>query len=201
MVSLYTWVMDLKDFLGLLAASLNLAAAVPYFMGMYKGQVHPHVFTWFIWSLLTGIAFAAQLSGNAGPGAWALGVSAVLCFTVATCAIRCGEKQITRSDWLSFITALAAIGLWIATDDAFWAVILVTLIDVLAFWPTFRKSWHKPYEEVISTYVISSIKFIPAFFALEQVSVVTALYPVSLIFLNGGFALMVFLRRRALSAV
>lgn len=195
-VSLILIYMDVKDIIGLTAAVINLAGYVPYFMGIHKGRVHPHVFSWFVWGLLTSIAVAAQIAGGAGPGMWVTAVSAVACLIIAGFALRYGEKHITRSDWVAFIAALSAIPLWIVTKDPLWSVILITLIDAVAFWPTFRKSWSKPWDEAVATYIISSLKFVIGFFALTNVSLVTALYPISLVVLNGSFTVMILLRRR-----
>jgi len=84
-----------------------------------------------------------------------------------------------------------------ATDQNTTVVcILVTIINLLAFYPTIRKSYWKPYEETLMTYLISGLKFIIAIIALENFSVITWLYPASLIFINLGFVWMLVVRRR-----
>jgi hypothetical protein len=192
--------MDIKEMLGLAASVLALGGYVPYLIGMYRGWVHPHLFSWLVWSLLTGISFFLQTGDGAGPGAWVTGVTAVLCVFITLWSIRVGEKNITRSDWTAFIAALAAIPVWLAAGSPLLAMVLVTAIDALAFWPTFRKSWMKPWDEALSEYVVATIKFGIALFALEHISVVTALYPAALVFMHAAFIVMALLRRRALPA-
>ena len=136
--------------------------------------------------------------GEAGgaAGSWVTGFTAAACLVVFVFALFRGEKEITRGDTLSLIGAGVATLLWWLTQDPLLAVVLITLIDALGFYPTFRKSWFKPQEETLSTYWISSLKFAIALFALGEFTLVTALYPASLVIMNGGFAAMVAVRRK-----
>jgi chromate transport protein ChrA len=193
--------MDIKDFLGLAASILALGGYVPYLIGMYKGQVHPHVFSWLVWGLLTGIGFMLQMSAGAGPGAWVTGVTAIICVIITIWSLKVGEKNITRSDWAAFIASLAAIPVWLSADNPVLAMVLITVIDGMAFWPTVRKSWMKPWDEALSEYVVATIKFGIALFALSQVTLVTALYPAALVVMHAAFIVMALWRRRVLSAL
>ncbi len=190
---------DLKTILGLIAVGMTVWAHLPYFVHTLRGTNKPHVFTWVIWSLLTGIAFAAQVAGQAGPGAWVTGVTGVICVAITIVAFRQGEKDITRSDWIMFIAGLAAIPAWVLTSDPFWSVLIVVGIDACAFWPTFRKSWHKPHEENSFMYGFNIPRHSVALCALETVSPVTALYPATLLVLNVIMYAMLKLRRRTMA--
>ena len=123
----------------------------------------------------------------------------IVCFIIAALTFRRGEKHITKSDWIAFIAALAAILVWLFTKEPLWAVVLITMIDSLAFYPTFRKSYIKPHEETVMTWWVNSIKFVFALLALEQVSLVTALYPSYLVLANGALAAMLIWRRRVMA--
>jgi len=191
--------MDYKDFLGVSAALLNFVAYAGYFRGMFRGTVKPHVFSWFVWGVLTAIGYAAQVADGGGAGTWVTGISAVACFIIAGFALRHGEKAITRSDWITFIGAMAAIPLWIATDSPLYSVLLITLIDAIAFWPTFRKAWSKPQEESVFTFAVSALKFGLGVIALGNISMITAFYPLSLVVMNTVFVVVTVLRRRALA--
>ena len=147
----------MRTFLGIFAIVIGIYSYIPYFRDIVAGRTKPHAFSWFVWALLTGIAFFAQLHGKGGAGAW-------------------------------------------VTDDPVGSVILITIIDALAFVPTFRKSYHKPNEETASTYSLSALKFAVAIAALSTVSVTTALYPLSLVVTNGVFVMMLLSRRKRLTA-
>ncbi len=77
-----------------------------YFRSIFRGITKPHIFTWLVYGVLDVIVFAAQIIKGAGPGAWALGFSAIVCFIIAVLALYWGEKHITKSDWLAFSVPL-----------------------------------------------------------------------------------------------
>jgi hypothetical protein len=185
-----------KEALGLIAIVIAVAGYIPYFRDLFSGKTKPHAFSWLIWGLLTAIAFAGQIAGHAGAGSWVMGFTAFTTFVIFS--LFYGEKNITRSDWLCLILALSAIPLWIATRHPVASMILVTVIDALGFWPTFRKSYSKPNEETAFTYFLSGAKFFLSLVALDRYSIVTWLYPVSLVIMNWGFVLMALIRRHKL---
>lgn len=187
---------DYKIALGIVAAILGFVGYAPYFRDISLGRTRPHVFSWFVWGLLTGIAFFAQIAKGGGAGAWVTGFSAVICMCIAGLALFYGEKDITKSDWLSLGGALLGIVFWQATRNPLLAVIFVTVADSIAFIPTFRKAYHKPGEETVNTFVWGSLKFVVGLAALESFNLTTALYPTSLVLANGSFVTMLIMRRR-----
>ncbi|HUY68234.1 MAG TPA: hypothetical protein VMV79_02920 [Alphaproteobacteria bacterium] len=185
-----------KEWLGGVAVVIGFAGYGPYFLSVWRGATKPHAFSWIVWSLLSLIAFFAQASRGAGPGAWTTGANALFCFTVAMCGVFYGEREITRGDWLSFLAALAALPLWYVTADPLWAVIWITAIDMSAFYPTVRKSWLKPHEENLSPYIGDATAFALAFCVLGHYSLVTVMTPLFVVTANGAFVGMSLWRRR-----
>lgn len=190
-----------EDALAVLSAVIGTIGMVPYVVAILRRQTKPHIFTWFIWGLISAIVTSVQFSKGGGAGAWAMAVVALSCLGIAALACKYGEKDITRSDWLAFLTALLAIPLWYFTSDPIWSVLLVSAIDAVAFYPTIRKSWLKPLEESVFNFVCGNIRFLLAIFALEQFSLTNVLYPLTVVVLNTGFIVMVLWRRRLLSPV
>jgi hypothetical protein len=184
--------------LGLASVFICLVGYGPYLWGMYKGRVKPHAFSWFVWGLLTAIAFAAQVADHAAEGSWVTGITAAMCLAVAAWAwLRWRLSQITTIDWYCFGVALAAMPLWLLAGTPLYSVILITVIDLLAYVPTFRKSWHRPYDEALFTYVTNTLKFVMAVVALPRQTIVSSLYPASIIVTNCAFVTMVLFRRHA----
>jgi len=190
---------DYKTFLGGLAVVVALVSLLPYFRDMYKGTTKPHAFSWFVWALLTGIAFVAQVFEGGGPGAWLTGVSALLNFIVFVIALRYGSWKFSRFDWIALVLALLAIAAWKITSLPVLAVILVTIADALGYLPTFRKGYIRPDEETVSTYALSGVMFFISLFALEVFTLTTWLYPLSLVITNALFVTMILFRRRKLA--
>lgn len=144
---------------------------------------------------MTFIAFAAQLSGGGGMGAWVTGVTSIVCLIISIAAWRKGEKNITRGDTIMFIAGLSAIPVWAMTSDPLLAVIIVTVIDVSAVYPTFRKAWHKPFEENSFMYGFNVPRHMLSIASLQTLSWVTALYPAALLLMNAVMYVMLKFRR------
>ena len=187
--------LDFKAVLGIIAVLMTVWAHIPYLLHTLNGSNKPHVFTWVIWTLLTGIAFAAQMAEKAGPGAWATGVCSAICMVITIAAYRSGEKYITKSDWVMFILGLTAIPVWMATDDPLWSIWIVTIIDLSALYPTLRKSWIRPHEENSFMYGFNIPRHIVGILAIANVSTVTVLYPAALLLMNAGMFVMLKTRR------
>ncbi len=188
-----------KELLGVLSIAIAVVANGIYFWSVLKGRTRPHAFSWIIWGLITGVTFFAQLSAGAGSGAWAMGVTSIICFIGAFLAVLKGEREIKTSDLVAFFGALAAILLWYFTSDPLNAVIVACGVEMLAFYPTYRKSWSKPGEELAFTYSVDTVKQVISLLAMENYSVTTVLYPSAIILIQGSFIVMLLARRRILS--
>ncbi len=189
-------IFTLQQILGALAVALGLFGYVFYVRGILQGKVKPHAFTWFVWGILTAIAFSAQIVEGGGPGAWVTGVTALFSFGFATVGLSASSRAfITQSDWIFLISALLTIPIWYFTGDPLWSVIIITIVDAVAFAPTFRKAFFNPETENGWTYVLSGLKFIVSLFALETLTWTTALYPASLVVANFAFVAMLMYRR------
>ena len=187
---------EYKAVLGTIAIIIALAGYVPYFRDIFRGKTKPHAFSWLVWASLTGIAFFGQLFDKGGAGAWVTGFSALVSFVIFFLALQKGEKNITASDKWSLGGAGVALMLWYLTQSPLGSVILITVIDALGFYPTFRKSYYKPHEETMLTFFLSGLKFVIAIIALENYSAVTYLYPASLVLMNFIFVGLLIVRRR-----
>ena len=138
-----------------------------------------------------------MLSSKGGVGSFPVGVSALVCFFIAFLAYKkVSHDVISRSDWLFFTLALCAIPLWYMTDSALNAVILLSIIDTLGFIPTFKKAYNYPFEEQLSFFMMMVFKDVFALMALEEYSLTTLLFPITLDIASIAFVVMVFVRRR-----
>ncbi len=190
---------DLKIILGSAGALIGLSSYVPYYRDIFRGRTKPHPFSWFVWGLVSSIAFFAQISSDGGIGAWATGVTSLACFSIALSGVFFGEKHITTLDVISFTGALAGIIIWRETHDPFFAVVLMVAVHTLGFVPTFRKAYLRPYEETLLTYILSLFKWGFGLLALSSFTPTTALFPAAIFTMNSTFSLMLFIRRKQLT--
>ena len=184
--------------LAVLGMGIAVARYAMYYRDIFRGITKPHPFTWFIWGLMNVIVWFAQTSSGAGAGAWVTGLVALACLSISAVALFKGEKVITRLDWFCFFSALLGIVLWRITNEPLVAVILVTLTDAIAYVPTYRKSFYKPYEETASSYSLAALRSVFAVLSLDSFALVNWLFPASLILTDGGFVVYLLIRRRQL---
>lgn len=186
--------------LGLVAVIIGVIGYIPYYRDIFSGKTKPHPFTWIGFGLLNGITFIVQVVTGGGPGAWVSGITTIATLGIATLAFTRGEKNITLFDWMCFGGALIGIVLWKLTSNPLWAVVIVTAADLLAFAPTYRKGFLRPYEETMTLYVLSVFKYLISIFALTTFNLTTAFFPVAIVIANLGIVFMLILRRKSLSA-
>ncbi len=189
-----TW--DSQTIIGLLAALVGIIGYVPYYRGILRGKTKPHPFSWIIFALLTSVVFFGQLTGGAGPGAWVSGVSALGIIGIALLALRKGEKQITPFDWLCFLGAFFGIFFWHATRSPLTAIIIVTLVNAIAFAPTLRTGYGRPHQEVVSFWFLGSLKYFISLFALSTFNITTTIFPLYVVISNVCFVALLLVRRQ-----
>jgi len=168
--------MDIKVIFGAVAALLALISSVLYIKDIFRGNTKPHTYTWLIWSIVTTIAFLGQWVSGGGPGSWATGVAALV--TILTLIISLwggyGTKDITNFDKMCLVLALAAILPWLLVKSVLWSVVLATLIDLIAFFPTMRKTWHAPRSESLGSMYVDAIKHS---LSMYSYSLINLIYP------------------------
>lgn len=167
-----------KKLLSVLAIGLTFIAFIPYIRSILNESVKPHVFSWVIWGITTFIVFLAQLEDKGGAGAWPIGVSGSI--TIGIALLACTKRAdiaIARTDWLFFLSALSSLPLWYLTSDPLWAVVVLTVVDVLGFGPTFRKAYTYPHSESLLFFGLFTARNLIVIMALEHYSVTTVLFP------------------------
>lgn len=169
-----------------------------YFRSIFRNETKPHPFTWFLFLVLDGTVFTAQVAGGAGPGAWSMGIGTLLAGVVFFLSLSRGEKRIAKFDWICLGIAFLGIGGWILTSNALVAVVFAVLTDTLAKAPTIRKSYLRPYEESVSIWAMDVVRFALSILALSTISLTTALSPAEIIVTNAIVVVVILIRRRTL---
>ncbi|MCF6250177.1 MAG: hypothetical protein L3J75_02735 [Methylococcaceae bacterium] len=181
------------------AIALTFIAFLPYIRSIHQGITKPHVFSWVIWGSTTFVVFLAQLTDRGGIGAWPIGISGIITLYVAFLAyIQKSDTLITSTDWLFLILSMSSLPLWYLTSDPFWAVLILTTVDVLGFGPTFRKAYSFPFEEQLRFFVIMAVRNLISILALEHYSQTTVLFPAVIASTSLLFIVMVMYRRQVL---
>ena len=169
--------MNSKLIFGVLSIIPAVFAYYFYFRAIFSGKTKPHAFSWLVWGILAGNGFFAQISANAGIGAWATGLTSVVSLTIFCFALYRGDTQPTWFDRAMLGIALTSLVLLLAIDSKEIALCLTLIALVAGFAMTFRKAYKKPAEENATAFFLNTLKFIPAIFALSSFSFLTVAYP------------------------
>lgn len=188
-----------KELLSAIAIAITCLAFFPYIKNIYRNEVRPHVFSWIVWGITTFVVFLAQIEAHGGVGAWPIGVSGAITIFVACLAFwKRGDVSITKSDWFFFVAALSSLPFWFFTADPLWAVVILTLVDLLGFGPTYRKAYSSPRSESLLFFGLFTARNIIVIGALESYSVTTVLFPAAIAAASALLMAIILLRRRML---
>lgn len=126
-------------------------------------------------------------------------VVAAICALVFVLSLWRGTKDITKSDAIALAASLVGLALWIFIEQPAWSVIVITFSEILSYAPTIRKSWNQPYSETLALYEISMVRHGLSILTLEQVNLLTALYPAAWASTNLVISAILLLRRRRIA--
>lgn len=187
--------MDFKIIFFLIVVFLMLVSYFQYFKSLFAHQTKPHAFTWLVWTIAMSIGAAGVWVGGGGLPAITFSIGALASFVIFCLSFRYGTRDITRGDIVALIAAFGAIIMWVILDNPLWSVIMSVTIDIIAYWPTIRKTYAAPWSESLSAWVVWA--FVPLFsiLALEFINALTVVYYGPLLIVNVLFAAMVFVRR------
>jgi hypothetical protein len=194
----------LKEAFAAIAALLAVAGNVPYVIDIFKGRVQPHAYTWFVWSVVSGIVFFGQIAKGAGVGALSTAVSEIFTIIIFLLSLKYGFKRVTRTDTFFLVLALAGIIPWVLTNDPTISVVIAVSIDVIAFMPTLRKGWREPESETPLLYGTNAARHIIALFSLQAYNVATTLHSIAMVATNSLMTLFVLIsghRKKAVEAI
>ena len=188
--------MNLQIIFATLASVIGTLSFIPYIRDIFRLKTTPHTYSWLIWAILQATATSAMLSKGASFGVVTLAIGSLLCAFIFLLSLRYGTKNITTFDTICFIGALAGTGMWLFLHNALLSVCIVSVVDLIAFLPTFRKAYADPYSETPSTYLLSFIADGLALFALSAFSLTTSLYLFTLVATNLACVSVIFIRRK-----
>ena len=175
--------MELKIVFGVIAAALALFSSYLYIRDIFRGNTKPHTYTWLIWAIVTTIAFFGQAVSGGGPGSWATGVAAIVTIITLLLSLKgkYGTKDITNFDKVCLVLAITSILPWLLAKSVLWSVLFATFIDLIAFFPTMRKTWHAPKSESLGSMYVDAVKHALSTFSMGTYSLITLIYPLSVL--------------------
>lgn len=180
----------------ILSIAFMLWSIVPYARDILRGTTKPNIVTWLTWTLLTGIAAAAQLAAHETVAALFTLAAMVETGSIVLLGLRHGYVKYTRFDVICQIAAVAGIILWQLFDSPLIGVVGAVAIDFVGALPTLRHSWQKPWEETAFSFVLAAIGGIFAVAALQAYTWISLTYAVYIVLIDGTIAAIILSRKR-----
>lgn len=178
----------MKLSIAIIAAILAFVGNISYLKDVIKGNVQPHPYTWFIWSIVSLTTFFGGLAKGAGIGALPTGIAegfTIIIFLLSLKYLFKGEAgHIRRIDTYFLIICLLGLIPWLLTKDPTVSVIIVVLVDIVAFIPTLRKTWRHPETEKPLLYEMNVARHILTLFSLQTYNIATTFHSIAMICTN-----------------
>lgn len=190
---------DIKFWLAIIASILAIIGNISYLKDIFKGRVKPHPYTWFIWSIVSMTTFFGGLAKGAGIGALPTGIAEGFTIIIFLFSLKYLFKKeaghIRKID--NYFLAIALLGLipWAITKDPTISVVIVVLIDIVAFIPTLRKTWNHPETEKPTLYAMNVSRHILTLFSIEAYNIATTIHSFAMIVTNT--IMVYFIKRKA----
>lgn len=178
----------MKEFIAVVATILAFVGNISYLKDVFRSRVHPHPYTWFIWSIVSLVTFFGALQKGAGIGALPTGVSEAFTLIIFFFSLKYLFSQkvwhIRKIDHYFFVTALLGLIPWYLTKDPTISVVVVVIIDLIAFVPTLRKTWEHPNTERPLLYEMNASRHLLTLFSLQTYNIATTFHSIAMIITN-----------------
>jgi hypothetical protein len=188
-----------KDALGILSVAMAIIAAIIYVVQTLRGEVRPHPLSWFLFGVLSATGYLVQRDQGANQGSWTLLAMTVICFLFVAASVARGERSFSRQEWTFTIAGGGVFILYLLSREANFAAALTTIVDTLGYGPTFVRGWAYPRKDSVTSFALNGAKFVPSLMAMDPISFATSSYPATLLVLNLAVAIMLVMRRRAMT--
>ncbi len=185
----------LKPVFAIIAAGLAIWANSGYLKDVITQRVKPHPYTWFLWSIVSGVVFFGQLVKGAGVGIIPTFFAEIFTIIIFFFSLKYGFKNIRKTDHYFLLIALLGLLPWYFTKDPTLSVIIVVIIDLIAFMPTVLKTWNKPKSENPYFYEINIVRHILSLLSLQTYNIATCFHSVVMIFANATIPETIFLKK------
>lgn len=186
--------------LGIAAGVVNTIGLLPYLRDIFRRKTKPERATWWIWFVLNVIALGAQWAAGA---TWSLGLTIgqiVAVGLIAVLSLRYGHGTFRKKHYLSLTMAAIGVVLWKVTADPLIALIIIVLIDFMAFYLTIVKTWRAPDTETLSSWVLASIAAGCGVLAIgEWTDLAKTIYPAYIFIGNWALVAIIVWRRRKIT--
>lgn len=174
----------MEELLVTIAVLLAVAGNLPYLFKILKKEIQPHPYTWLVWSVVSMITLFGGWAKGGGIGVIPILASEIFTVIIFLFSIRYGFKEIKKRDTYFLVVALLGLIPWFITSDPTISIIVVVLIDLVAFLPTIIKTWEDPKSETWILFASNVARHILILFTIESFNIATSLHSFAMILTN-----------------
>jgi len=159
--------MNISSILAVSSGIIQLVAHIPILIGIFKGQTKPSTTATGIWTFVSFALLASSYSSGVRTNLPFLIAGCVATTTVFILSLKYGYRKWSVIDPICVVLGLFSLIIWYITQQASYAVYLLTLLDWIAVAPVIYKSWYDPETEnklgwsisfVATVFVVLSIR-------------------------------------------
>lgn len=188
---------DIKLIFAIFSVFVTIVVAFfPYLRDIFLRKTKPHAYTWLIWTITQSTAVAGLWYGKGGWGVFSLLIGTSFVFLVFLLSLKYGTRNITKSDTVVLIAAFSAIIVWWQLNNPLLAVLMVSVIDILGYIPSLRKTFEDPWTETVVSWVAFSLANVFNILALKEYNLLTLTYLISITSANVVLLAICLIRRR-----
>ena len=90
--------MNIKEILAIIASIVAVGGNIPYLRDAITKRVTPHPYTWFVWTIVSGITLFGQIAKGVGVGALPTAVAELFTVGIFIYSLQYGFKNVVKSD-------------------------------------------------------------------------------------------------------
>lgn len=181
----------------IISSVLIVISIIPYLIDIAKKKTKPRVVSWLNWAFLGAIAGAAALNAGQLPAALLAFASVTEVLLVVILGLYYGDRSFEKIDVLCQLGAGMGLLLWLTLHNPLIAIIIITLVDLIAALPTYKHIWQKPEEETLASFVICGIASALTLAAITSLVLTGLIYPIYLLLANFGMAGLIIFKRKS----
>jgi hypothetical protein len=186
----------MQSYISIIPIILIASSFVPYIFDIVKGKTKPHIYTWLVWFITGVISVVIGLQSGGGYGLYGLMFNVFLVGAIVLLSIKYGTKDIVYKDKIYLSLAFLGVILYFLFQNPVYSLVTAIFVDLIAYIPTFRKTYNDPDSESLGAWVITIIAYAVSIIILENKNFNTMSYITSILTMNIFLSLFIIYLRR-----
>jgi len=185
------------QFFGFLSGLLPMIGVIPYDRDIFLHKTKPHRGSFFIWSILGGIAFFTQFAKGATWSLFLPGADTIATLSIFVLSIWYGTGGLNKRDIGALLFAITGLALWYFTKQPLAALFIAIGVDAIGTTLTVIKTWEDPHSETFSSWLLAALGGLFGALAVGRLSFALLAYPIYIFIANGLVNAVMLLRGKS----